>query len=117
MTYPHDFQYDARECRQCGLPRVHADPSAECPAALRARVDELERHVGSIIKAQARGFAAGQDDERCATAAYFRRCAVTNREKDEARDDKGSTYHFVLSALLDGLAHAIERGDHRREGE
>lgn len=98
--YPHEWTPPvvtrrAYTCR-CGarwVPERTTDvaPGDDCPAALRERIAELERHVGSLHEATA----AGMAHERAAVVAYLLARA------DEA-DDPWMSF----------CAAAIEQGEH-----
>ena len=76
--------------------------------ALRAQVEELTANGVSIAKAEERayrqGYTDGQDDERAAVVAWLNHAADTR-------------YYDCCCGPVAACAEAIERGEHRREGE
>lgn len=111
MTYPHRLVATGGDtllrCR-CGLaiePNsvTGEDYGDDCPAALRLRVAELERHVGSIIKARAEGYEAGRAEERAAVVTYLGSDLLVRRWNESVGGAR----------MVDVAIDAIERGLHR----
>mgnify|MGYP001581352895 CR=1 FL=1 len=71
MTFPHRF--DAHGCCRCGVPVADGRAGSDCPAALRARIAELERDIVAVVAWLRRPCGDPLHDERwCPTCGQLR---------------------------------------------
>jgi hypothetical protein len=119
MTYPHDFgDGQLYACKLCHCLLIHTDITADCPAAMLARIAELEAvnaelrtHDVSMLKAQARAYDAGKAEERAAVVRFLHRAATSTRPSAE----RAALKYAIQSAKHESLtsaAVAIEAGEH-----
>ena len=94
MTYPHDFGFGPEgdavlACTRCHRLSWHAHIHEECPALLRARVDELEADRAAVVA----WLRSGMGDPGRSSAAFEESVGAVARE----------------------IADGIEAGKHRED--
>lgn len=98
------------------MSRKQRDEAMAALAALVAEVERLRAHRESSAANLLKGYETGKAEERAAVVAWLRAqvASVTLYRVDDVSVDAASA---GVAMLLAHVANAIERGEHRREGE